>query len=834
MIAVNAIFDVVCREELSEMRSDAHHRHMYRGKIFAIILVLTMLAMYIMPAQPVFAEDDPHAGMTERNGGSVTIKNFTCPECGASFNKFGPVDLYFHPQGTFPQLGYIVVTCKTCQDKGVTTTSKWINEKDFSNKGATDGNSKGWNNIQIDGSSGGNPDPPPPTPVYDIIYTYENEPPAGAPNNSTFNVSGVEAGTPQTVAAPPSVPGYDFVGWTLDTDGVVIVSNGFTMPDEDVYFTGKWVEKSDYKVYYDTDGGTPAAIPELTGVKWTQSDLLAADPTKQGYIFEGWDVTEGGDKVGVSSTDKYCDLADDDATMAITLTAQWTPKTGYTVNYDTNGGTPATIASITNVSWTQSDLLAADPTKTGFTFAGWDVTDGGTKTDVESTDTYGALAADDTTMEITLTAQWTPKDGYTVNYDTNGGTPATIASLTNVSWTQASLLPADPARAGFTFAGWILSAGGSKAGVVIAADTYGELAANDTTMEITLQAQWTTAGNAQYTVRHFKVSSAGVVAATPFTTQVFSGATGATVSAATATPPGYAYNKAFAGTKASGEIEADGSLVLTLYYIQNTYVVTVVGSYVAAPIGSGSGAYVGGVPVNINAGTRAGYIFSGWTVNFGGATLSNVSTTTSAFTMPFANVRVTANWSEIVNPPPPPPPPPGGGGGDGGEPTPTTTTTPTPTPPAPQPATVTSTAETIIDAPTPQAAPEPEVIIPPDKLPLASYATWALLNLILTIVTVIIMAALLITYIGKREDEQEEDPYYEEEKVKKHLAPRLITIAAAAIAIILFILTQNMSLPMTFFDQWTIWHVVITAASVVLAVFSKKTYEDDEEIEQYI
>ena len=124
-------------------------------------------------------------------------------------------------------------------------------------------------------------------------------------------------------------------------------------------------------------------------------------------------------------------------------------------------------------------------------------------------------------------------------------------------------------------------------------------------------------------------------------------------------------------------------------------------------------------------------------------------------------------------------------------------------------------------------------MIPPDRTPLASFGAWALLNLILTIVTAIIMAALLITYFSKRKDEHEDDPYYEEEKVKKHLLVRLITVAATAIAIILFVMTQNMSLPMGFIDQWTIWHVVITAASVVLAVFSKKTYEDGEEIEQY-
>ena len=132
---------------------------------------------------------------------------------------------------------------------------------------------------------------------------------------------------------------------------------------------------------------------------------------------------------------------------------------------------------------------------------------------------------------------------------------------------------------------------------------------------------------------------------------------------------------------------------------------------------------------------------------------------------------------------------------------------------------------TIQDTPTPQAAPNTTTITP-ERPPLASFAAWALLNLILTVVTGLIMIALMVTYFMKRkEDEEQED---KEEKVKKHLPLRLITIAATVVAIILFILTENMALPMVFIDQWTIWHVVITAATVVLAALSMKKYEEEE------
>jgi len=103
-----------------------------------------------------------------------------------------------------------------------------------------------------------------------------------------------------------------------------------------------------------------------------------------------------------------------------------------------------------------------------------------------------------------------------------------------------------------------------------------------------------------------------------------------------------------------------------------------------------------------------------------------------------------------------------------------------------------------------------------------------LLNLLLTIVTGIIMLLLLVTYFQKRKgEEHEKDPDYDQ-KVKKHLPFRLITIATTVVAIILFILTENMSLPMGIADNYTLWHVVIAAVTVVFAILSRKKYEEGE------
>ena len=171
-----------------------------------------------------------------------------------------------------------------------------------------------------------------------------------------------------------------------------------------------------------------------------------------------------------------------------------------------------------------------------------------------------------------------------------------------------------------------------------------------------------------------------------------------------------------------------------------------------------------------------------------------------------------------------------GGGGGGGTTVTTTATTPaTPTTPA-----ITIEGEdtplTIEPEPAPQAAPE-ITTIEADRVPLANIASWALLNLMLTIVTGLIMVALFATYFIKRKDDDEDDPD-KEQKVKRHLLARLITIATTVVAIILFVMTQDMSLPMIFADQYTIWHIVIAAVTVFLALLSKKDYEEEELGEQ--
>jgi uncharacterized repeat protein (TIGR02543 family) len=139
-----------------------------------------------------------------------------------------------------------------------------------------------------------------------------------------------------------------------------------------------------------------------------------AYPTKTGYTFAGWD------KVIPSTM----------PAENITITAKWTINQ-YTITFDTAGGT--TVAPITQ-DYGTAVTAPANPTKTGYTFAGWDKV-------IPST-----MPAED----ITITAKWTINQ-YTITFNTAGGSE--IASITQ-DYGSVVTAPADPTKAGCIFNGW--------------------------------------------------------------------------------------------------------------------------------------------------------------------------------------------------------------------------------------------------------------------------------------------------------------------------------------------------------------------------------------------
>ena len=181
--------------------------------------------------------------------------------------------------------------------------------------------------------------------------------------------------------------------------------------------------------------------------------------------------------------------------------------------------------------------------------------------------------------------------------------------------------------------------------------------------------------------------------------------------------------------------------------------------------------------------------------------------------------------------------------------TPATPSTPSSTTPrtlsAPQ---VTTPAETVEKETTPKAEPKKEEKVEEEYTPKASpQYYWALINLICAILTVLFGLLLLISKRHKDEDDDEEDDETKqqttnddeekEQEKKRGLFTRVLAVLIAIVSVVFFLVTEDLSLPWTWTDQWTIWMVVIGLVQIVVFFVGRKwknvdNDDEDEEAQQ--
>ena len=178
--------------------------------------------------------------------------------------------------------------------------------------------------------------------------------------------------------------------------------------------------------------------------------------------------------------------------------------------------------------------------------------------------------------------------------------------------------------------------------------------------------------------------------------------------------------------------------------------------------------------------------------------------------------------------------------------TPSSTTSTTPrTPSAPQ---VTTPVETVEKETTPKAEPKKEEKVEEEYTPKASpQYYWALINLICAILTVLFGLLLLISKRHKSEDDDEEDDETKqqtnnddeekEQEKKRGLFTRVLAVLIAIVSVVFFLVTEDLSLPWTWTDQWTIWMVVIGLVQIVVFFVGRKwknvdNDDEDEEAQQ--
>lgn len=200
-----------------------------------------------------------------------------------------------------------------------------------------------------------------------------------------------------TLDATAVKTGYTFDKW-VDADSneydVTAIAHDFATTDGSaVRLDATWSQNS-YNIAFDTKGGTPAT--ETASHLYTENVTLPAAPAKDGYIFAGWkDLAADTNYTAEQVVNKLS--AVDGAT--VTLTAQWT-QIDYTLAFDMQGGAPATANQ--SLTYEQTYVLPATPTKNGFIFTGWKGTD---NVVYDALDTVSKLTAVNNGI-FTMTAQW--------------------------------------------------------------------------------------------------------------------------------------------------------------------------------------------------------------------------------------------------------------------------------------------------------------------------------------------------------------------------------------------------------------------------------------------
>ena len=398
---------------------------------------------------------------------------------------------------------------------------------------------------------------------------------------ATFYVDGavhatVQAKVGEQIALPeePAKEGYVFTGWDPEV-GV--------MGLEDVSFNAQFTAGAvSYKVEtYEMDVNGAYGAATVKTVPATTGEAVSVTPDAR----EGFTVADNSILSGTVAADSSLvlkvyysrnqyklsvDGVESDVYFGAALEiADPAPREGYTFT-GWNVEVPATMPAenLTLVSqWSEND---ADYTAYNAAVAAAQAKQGEENYDKKYTaETRAALAealandvsgkkyseqgvVDAATKAINDAVAALELMTYTATFYVDGAVHATVTAKVG----EQIVAPADPAKEGYIFKGWDKEVG--KMGVE----------------DVSFNAEFEEATGIAYTVETYTMDVNGNYGAAE--TKTLYGTTGATVNADTTAAEGFTFDES-ADNVVSGEIAADGSLVLKVYFARNQYKLTVDG-----------------------------------------------------------------------------------------------------------------------------------------------------------------------------------------------------------------------------------------------------------------
>ncbi|MDR0875859.1 MAG: InlB B-repeat-containing protein [Clostridiales Family XIII bacterium] len=587
----------------------------------------------------------------------------------------------------------------------------------------------------------------------------------------TYADSAITGGTAKIAAISANTHLYPV--WTRNTNKLSFVLNGTSIAPT-----------------------APASIADVAaygaGLPISSAPGFTSAPTRTGYTFGGWYLDAGlGATAALSSAPNMPD-AD------TTIYAKWSPIL-YRVNFTAaNGGTLSGTTRYSNIEYATDWSAAVTsipkpvPESGHYSFVGW--TGPGMTKPVLAPVWPAAV-----TSNLTYTANF-EADTHTVTYvgneHTSGAVPGTT---THGHGTNATVKdPGDLARIGYTFFSWNTTPSGSGTSYAAGAKI------SKITADTTLYAQWT----ASYFTVSYEPGGANV-------TGVPGGATVQAETAYTVSPAiparlGYT----FTGWAASiGGVYSGGNtftmpfanVTLTAQWTANYYSVSYAAGGTNVTGLPGGARVLPGTAYTISSQTpqREGYTFDGWSSSLSGAIVQSGG----VFTMPRANVVLTAQWrtDSTVTPNPEVTTPSVGGDnggdiGDGGG----------------------GTEEVIPEPAEPEAG---VAALGLGDIPLGNFQnsnTWSLISLLFSIIAVIASILLIVAALVKRTGQKES-------RKKQGQALKVFAIIAGILTPVVWVILDDLSNPMAWVNRWTVFVGVVFIVHLALVLlYAARSRKDDD------
>ena len=409
----------------------------------------------------------------------------------------------------------------------------------------------------------------------------------GADNVVNNNPTGYNTASETFALIEPTREGYTFTGWTgtgLDAASMTLtIPQGSTGNRE---YTANWSINS-YRL--DLIAGTGIATVDGAGIKEYNSIVTASCTMLAGYEFDSW--------TGDFTIETFSMPADN-----ATMTASAKLIT-YTIVYDFNGGNE--VANPENFDVTSATIDIVNPSRTGYSFAGWT----GTGLDAAS-------------MTLTIPQGSTNNRTYTANWNINSyrldliaGTGVATVEGAGMKEYNSEVIATCTFNLGYEFDSW----SGDFTTEIF------NMPANNATMT----------ANAKpiiYTINYILDNGSTT---NPLTYDI----TSATIDLSIPNKEGYTFT-GWSGTGLTGEDNmtvtipqgSTGSREYTAHWSINTYRLDLIAGANVSSV-TGAGDYQYGVNIEATCTYELGYEFDSWTGDI----------TTGTFNMPAQNATMTAN-----------------------------------------------------------------------------------------------------------------------------------------------------------------------------------------------